>query len=513
MSSTGFSGLRAFARRASLGIRPENIGIMRTSLYKHSSSSQQTQFIDLFRFHLRAFSSENVNFDNYTNNHLSALDLYKLCVAEKDIRIDPARELVAKKLSKLQKQLNVYDRALKAYKEKLISWGKVKSEKIKQAKMRQDMNGKSGEHLLPVEVEEKIEKEAEIETWKELEKPLKPLVPRGMYIYGNVGTGKTVLMDMFFQTTTIGLKRRFHFHEFMIEVHRRIHEWKLERIRTKGRDLHIDLSSEADAIVQVARMVAAESTLLAFDEFVVTDCADALMMKKFFDELFSQGTVVVATSNTRPDDLYLQGLNRHYFLPFIDTLKHFCKPHDMDTEFDYRLEKAKGLKCLAKQRYIFPLGKQTEEKMEEIFSEVTDYELVEPKTIKVAFGRTLKVERVTGRAAMFDFQELCGGKLPAFGPADFQAVCDNFDTIFVQNVPILGEENHDEARRFVTFIDQVYDRRRNLYISAATSFEDLCTKSVCDPDGAQLLSVKELNMAMKRMSSRLAEMQNPSWTE
>jgi len=449
----------------------------------------------------RMFSSET-----FPAGQVTMEKLLDLCVAAGQLDSDPAQKYVANRLSKIQARLFPYEVELLTYRESKSAWEAEKQRIMKSMdeKRRNDSNSTDTE-CDESEVVRKLE--------ETIPKPVPPMMPRGMYIYGNVGTGKTVLMDMFYETTNITRKRRVHFHEFMIEVHQRIHKWKMERLKTKGRDLHINLSSEADAIVQVARMISNESILLAFDEFVVTDCADALMMRNLFDELFSQGTVVIATSNTAPEDLYYQGLNRHYFLPFIDTLKRYCKPHDMETKFDYRLKKADAVDVAA-SRYVSPLGRDADAYIEEKFEEFGAGKPLLPKVIDVAFGRTLAIEKTRGDAALFDFYELCDGRLPAFGPADFKAVCDNFEYIFVKNVPELGEENHNEARRFVTFIDQVYDRRRKLFLSAAKSFDELCIQnSHSSAEESNLLSVKELKTAMRRMSSRLGEMQNPHWPD
>lgn len=252
--------------------------------------------------------------------------------------------------------------------------------------------------------------------------------PRGVYLCGSVGIGKTMMMDLFFEGCRVDKKRRVHFHHFMLEIHKRVHEHKKALIDKFGRDRHINLSSERDAIAFVAAQVSAESRLLCFDEFHVTDIADAMIMTKLFGELWRHGTVLVATSNRHPDDLYENGLNRSYFLPFIDLLKNQCTTIALSTSKDYRLEAVK-----ADGAYFLPLNESSKKKLHDaclLSASAVGSAKLELVNVPVMMGRQVQVQ-AAGRSCLVTFASLCEGDR---GPADYHAICSQFDRVYLDGV-------------------------------------------------------------------------------
>lgn len=353
-----------------------------------------------------------------------------------------------------------------------------------------------------------------------------PRKPRGLFLHGEVGTGKTVLMDMFFETLELEKKRRVHLHDFMLEVHQRIHKWKMtERekrlaklekeaeekkaksalARRRGVVVTQPKLAETDGITQVAKMLSEESTLFALDEFVVNDVVDALILKHLFGVMFEQGTVLVATSNTAPQNLYKNGLNYHYFKPFIPLLESHCRVFDMDSETDYR-QLRKSLD--ASERYLTPVTSETRACFDSIFQDFCQGAKPQGKTIKVAFGRQLHVAQCVGRVCRMKFSDLCSDFEPIMSAADYQALCDEFDTIMIENVPTLGLSNHNEARRFITLIDQLYDRGVEVVILAEKPIKELYDAGAALKKEADsgLFALDEMRTAKKRTLSRLVEM-------
>ena len=315
--------------------------------------------------------------------------------------------------------------------------------------------------------------------------PEPPPRVKGVYIYGHVGVGKTMVMDIFFTHCPIEKKRRVHFHKFMLEIHQRIHNYKQQLLQQYGRDVNINLSSERDAIVQVAHDVADNTRLLCFDEFQVTDICDAMMLSKFFGVLWERGTVLVATSNRPPTDLYNDGLNRKYFLPFIERLTKECILYDMNTAIDYRLKN-----LALENAYYTPVNDNTTKRLWNDFLAASNADptaetmVVE---IPVMMGRTVAVT-VAGsssgnssssssssstnssnnrrsRVCWVDFKYLCEGDR---GASDYQAVCQSFDEIYLSGIPRLSVIKHDRARRFITLIDEIYDAGIRLHWTAET---------------------------------------------
>ncbi|KQM31488.1 cell division protein ZapE [Agrobacterium cavarae] len=279
---------------------------------------------------------------------------------------------------------------------------------------------------------------------------------KGLYVHGSVGRGKTMLMDMFFQMAPVEKKRRCHFHEFMADVHNRVHahRQKLKNGETK----------QADPIPPVAAQLLAEAELLCFDEFTVTDIADAMILARLFTELFANGCTLVTTSNVVPDNLYKDGLNRGLFLPFIDLLKQNVEVVSLDSPIDYRMEKVKSLPV-----YVTPLDGAADQAMDMAWHHLTAGQVVAPVEIEMK-GRSVLVPRAAGRVARFTFRDLCEKPL---GASDFLAIADRFDTVFIDHIPLLSADRRNETKRFIILIDALYDHTVRLFASAAAMPEDL----------------------------------------
>lgn len=277
--------------------------------------------------------------------------------------------------------------------------------------------------------------------------------PQGIYMYGDVGRGKSMLMDLFFDTAPIEKKRRVHFHAFMLEVHAFIHDWRQKK--TKKGD---------DPLVPLADKVANDAWLLCFDEFQVTDVADAMLLGRLFELLFEHGVVVIATSNRIPEDLYKDGLNRELFLPFIDLIKEELDILHLSGGTDYRLDR------LSKSPvYFYPLDKLAQENMDRTFSELTEGSETE-KMVLTNKGRNLEVSQTARGVARFTFEELCARPL---GASDYLMLTENFHSLLLDNVPKLGPHNRNEAKRFVTLVDVLYEDGANLILSAEVEAEKL----------------------------------------
>jgi cell division protein ZapE len=300
--------------------------------------------------------------------------------------------------------------------------------------------------------------------------------PRGLYLWGDVGRGKSLLMDLFFAAAEIAPKRRIHFNEFMVETHARIHE---ERQK----------AGTADPIAPVAREIADGATLLCFDEFQVTDIADAMILGRLFEQLFARGVVIVATSNTPPDRLYEGGLNRQLFLPFIADFTARLDIVELDGEVDYRLHRISGLAV-----YLTPLGPKADAAINAAWLKLTDRTGGAPMNLTV-LGRSVRVPRAARGVARFAFDDLC--RQPLAG-ADYLAIAHAFHTVLIDHIPRLGPEQRNEARRFVLLIDTLYDEGVKLICSAAAAPEALYTNG----DGAE---------AFRRTASRLHEMQSEDY--
>ncbi len=303
--------------------------------------------------------------------------------------------------------------------------------------------------------------------------------PQGLYIFGTVGRGKSMLMDLFFESATVAHKRRVHFHAFMLEIHDALHR------------LRRDQPDEGDALVRVAETIAGEAWLLCFDEFQVTNIADAMLLGRLFETLFDNGVVVVATSNWAPDQLYAGGLQRERFLPFVELLKQRLDILEVDGETDYRLSRMAALEV-----YLVPAGPAATAALETAFGQLADGARVAPDRLDVQ-GRSIGVPRAANGAAWFSFDDLCAKPL---GPADFLAIATHFHTVFIVDVPRLTAELHNETRRFVTLIDALYEHRVALVMSAADEPERLCVEG-------------KAAFEFRRTASRLAEMRSSDFRQ
>ncbi|WP_180903498.1 cell division protein ZapE [Martelella soudanensis] len=279
---------------------------------------------------------------------------------------------------------------------------------------------------------------------------------RGLYIHGSVGRGKTMLMDMFFDLAPVADKRRAHFLAFMVDVQDRLNAYR--------RKLKAGEVKEADPIGPVADDIIAENRLLCFDEFTVTDIADAMILSRLFSALFARGCVLVATSNVAPDDLYKDGLNRGLFLPFIDVLKDNVTVTTLDSATDYRMEKFEG-----RPVYLTPLDEKAAARMDENWSLLTGGKEGEAEEIEMR-GRVLHVPRACGGVARFSFDDLCKKPL---GASDYMAIARRYRTVFIEGVPVLGSDSRNEIKRFIMLIDTLYDQTIRTVISAAAMPEDL----------------------------------------
>ncbi len=275
--------------------------------------------------------------------------------------------------------------------------------------------------------------------------------PQGLYIYGDVGRGKSMLMDLFFETAPVEEKVRVHFHAFMLKVHERMHA-----IRQEGR------AKGGDEVVEVAKEIAAQGWLLCFDEFHVTDITNAMILGRLFTALFDMGVVVVATSNWPPDDLYKDGLNRQLFLPFIALLKDKLDVLHLASERDYRLARLMGAKV-----YHYPLGHASKQAMAQTFTDLTDGETPVATHLTVQ-GRRVDVPRSARGVAWFSFDELCARPL---GAGDYLAIATHFHTVLIDMVPRLTEAQRNEAKRFMTLIDALYEHKVNTIIAAEVAPE------------------------------------------
>jgi cell division protein ZapE len=308
---------------------------------------------------------------------------------------------------------------------------------------------------------------------------------KGLYIYGGVGRGKTMLMDMFFELVPVRRKRRVHFNDFMADVQDRIQKHRQARKNGAVR--------EDDPIAPVARALAEEAWVLCFDEFSVTDIADAMILSRLFSALFANGVVLVATSNVAPEDLYRDGLNRQLFLPFIGVLERHAQVLALDADKDYRLDKLSRMPV-----YVTPADAAADAALDEAWDVMTLGRPTAEATLTVK-GRQVVVPRAAGEAARFSFADVCEKPL---GARDFLAIAGRFSTIFIDHVPVLGEGRRNEAKRFILLIDTLYDHHVRLVVSAAAPPPQLYT-------ARRGIEVFEF----ERTASRLIEMQSHEWLE
>jgi cell division protein ZapE len=303
--------------------------------------------------------------------------------------------------------------------------------------------------------------------------------PKGLYLVGEVGRGKSMLMDLFFATAEVARKQRIHFHRFMQTTHARIFAWR--RANPNG----------DDPIPPLADTIANEAALLCFDEFQVNDIADAMILGRLFQALFARGVVVVATSNVAPDDLFKGQPGRDAFLPFIALIKQRLDVVMMDAGRDFRRERMRGMRT-----WHVPVDAFSRRALDEAFVTLTGGVPSKPVTLTV-MGRALVVPQAADGVARFDFSTLCG---TALGPGDYLAIATNFHALVLDGIPRLSPDNYDVARRFINLIDTLYDQHVKLIASADAT-----------PD--QLYRRGENAKMFERTASRLDEMQSEDWLE
>ncbi|MFN3688309.1 cell division protein ZapE [Salinarimonas sp.] len=283
------------------------------------------------------------------------------------------------------------------------------------------------------------------------------IVPvKGLYVWGSVGRGKTMLMDLFYEGLPVRRKRRAHFHAFMADVHGRIHTWRadLKAGRVKG----------DDPIKPVAAAIAEEAWVLCFDEFTVTDIADAMILGRLFTALYAHGVTVVATSNVEPARLYEGGLNRALFLPFIETLTAHMDVVRLDARTDFRLEKLAGAPV-----YHVPADEAARAALDSAFAKLAGRARGEAIAIAVK-GRAVPVPQAAGGVARFSFTDLCAQPL---GASDYLAIAQDFHTVILEAIPVMDLPQRNEAKRFITLVDALYDNRVKLLASAAAEPHEL----------------------------------------
>lgn len=299
--------------------------------------------------------------------------------------------------------------------------------------------------------------------------------PKGLYLHGGVGRGKTMLMDLFYAAVPFEPKRRIHFHEFMGEVHDLIGRFRK--------------SQEGDPIPATAQALAGEARLLCFDELHVTDIADALILGRLFTALFECGVVMVATSNAHPTELYKDGLNRALFLPFIDLIEEHLDILELEARTDYRLEKLQGTPL-----YFCPADRKAKKAMDDTFTRLTGDDRGEPATLQIK-TRKVDIPQASMGVARFDFDDLCGKPL---GANEYLLIAHAYQIILIDNVPVFKVTRRNEARRFINLIDTLYDNNVRLVLSADAQPDDLYDI----PQGGELF---------ERTASRLTEMRSQEY--
>jgi cell division protein ZapE len=315
----------------------------------------------------------------------------------------------------------------------------------------------------------------------------KPEAQRGVYLWGPVGRGKSMLMDLFFETAPVEKKRRTHFHVFMGEIHRLIGAWRTGD--AAARKARFGQHKGDDPIPPVADVVAEEARLLCFDEFQVTDIADAMILGRLFEALFAHGVTLVATSNREPDALYKDGINRQLFLPFIDLLKQRLEVITVAGGHDYRLERLR-----AAGTWFSPIDPDNERSFAALWRDMLDGAEETGATLEV-LGRKITLPHALGGQVRASFASLCS---VALGPNDYVALGELFHTVFLEDVPKLDPSRREEARRFVILIDALYEAHARLIVLA-------------EAQPAQLYPAGDGAFEFERTASRLEEMRSADW--
>jgi len=301
--------------------------------------------------------------------------------------------------------------------------------------------------------------------------------PQGLYLFGEVGRGKSMLMDLFFATAPVPKKRRVHFHAFMQEVHGEIHKWRQADAKVRNGD---------DPIPPLAQKIAERAWLLCFDEFQVTNVADAMILGRLFETLFRLGVVVVATSNRGPDELYRGGINRELFLPFIALFKSRLDLLELEEGIDYRMARFAGLPL-----YHTPLGPEADARLDAAFAQLIEGAAAKPETLAIQ-GRAVTIGAQAKGVARASFAELCEQPL---GPADYLAIAARYHSLVLSGIPKIEPAARDLARRFITLVDALYEAKTKLFCSAAVP-------------PAELYPSGDGSLDFPRTVSRLMEMQS-----
>ncbi|KIE05491.1 AFG1-like ATPase [Candidatus Jidaibacter acanthamoeba] len=287
--------------------------------------------------------------------------------------------------------------------------------------------------------------------------PNKEEKKKGIYIYGDVGRGKSMIMDLFYNSLNLKNKQRIHFHQFMLDFHNALHKYR-EEIQS--------ISNSDDQVIMLAKQIAKKATVICLDELQVNNIADAMIVDRLFTAIIGEGTFIVITSNRHPEELFKDGLQRERFVPFIDLIKQNFLIFHLNNFKDYRLDK---LTCLDKL-FFSPLNQETKDRINEIIGTITGNKKLERKELFIEDNKILKLERTYGNIAVFTFNELC---LMPLGAIDYFKIAQNFNTLVIEDIPELTNDNHNEALRFITLIDCLYENHTRLICSAANPIEKM----------------------------------------
>jgi cell division protein ZapE len=304
---------------------------------------------------------------------------------------------------------------------------------------------------------------------------------KGIYIWGDVGRGKSMILDFFYDNLKVNSKLSIHFHEFMLDFHK-----KLDALRS-------DVSNEdkKDHVTQLAADIGKKVIVICLDELQINNIADAMIVSRLFRSLLTKGTYLFFTSNREPEELFKDGLQRERFLPFIDLIKSDLEVFNLNNFCDYRLMKLYNLE----QSYFYPLNEKNDQKLTGVVTEITGRSNLENREIFIDVNHSIMVHKCYGNVAEFTFNELCEVPL---GAVDYIALCKNFNTFVIRNIPILNADKHNEALRFITLIDCMYEHHTKLLCTAADKPE-------------KLYELGRNQFEFKRTASRLNEMQTSEY--